>query len=225
MIASPDTPEDAAQNAGLAGTSRAARAPQQARGQQRVDAILDACGRLLCAQGEAALTMHGLAREARTSIGSLYHFFPDKQSVLKALGDRHLGVVRTIFERIEPISDAAWAGFSSAQVVRHLLCPFLDYFVGHPDFLHLTHATPDTDHRELKARMLGLMERVIAVRLPGASELARQAYAVTLFSLPFGMIKEMLLESDEALREPILTGEMPRALQAYLEAFEAANGR
>ncbi len=224
MIAFPNAPEEPAHDAGLAGTSRAARTPQQARGQQRVDAILDACGRLLCAQGEAALTMHGLAREARTSIGSLYHFFPDKQSVLKALGDRHLSVVRAIFERIEPISNDEWVGFSSAQLVRQLLCPFLDYFVGHPDFLHLTHAAPDTDHQELKARMLGLMQRVIAVRLPDASELARQAYAATLFSLPLGMIKEMLLETDEALREPILTGEMPRALQAYLEAIEAANG-
>ncbi|MBA1274569.1 TetR/AcrR family transcriptional regulator [Stutzerimonas azotifigens] len=225
MDAHPNTPDGAVHDAALAVTARAARPPRQARGQQRIDIILDACGRLLRKQGEAALTMHGIAREAHTSIGSLYHFFPDKQSVLKALGDRHLEVIRAIFERIEPISDAQWIGFSSADVIRHLLRPFLDYFVGHPDFLHLVHATPDTDDRELKARMLGLIQRVITVRLPSASQLARQAYAVTLFSLPFGMIKEMLLENDEALREPILTGEMPRALQAYLEAIEAANSR
>ena len=62
------------------------RKPCQARGQQRVEAILEAAGSLIAAESSiSALTMHKLAEAAQTSIGSLYHFFPDKDCVIAAL--------------------------------------------------------------------------------------------------------------------------------------------
>ncbi|WP_254658310.1 helix-turn-helix domain-containing protein [Pseudomonas lundensis] len=60
--------------------------------------ILDACARLMVGKGVLSLTMHGIAKEAGTSIGSLYHFFRDKEEVLSALGRRHidaLGMLRS----------------------------------------------------------------------------------------------------------------------------------
>lgn len=69
---------------------KAGRTPQQRRGRARVEAVLDACAILLWEEGPGELTMHKLAKRAKTSIGSLYHFFPDKDAVIDALCQRHL---------------------------------------------------------------------------------------------------------------------------------------
>ena len=71
-------------------TAGAARPPQQQRGQRRVEAILDATAALITEEGVAGATMHAIAKRSSTTIGSLYHFFPDREAVLVALVDRHL---------------------------------------------------------------------------------------------------------------------------------------
>ncbi|WP_437883442.1 TetR/AcrR family transcriptional regulator [Pseudomonas sp. LRF_L74] len=205
--------------------SASARLPQQARGQARVDAVLDACAQLLARHGEAALTMHGLAQAAGTSIGSLYHFFADKQNVLQALGERHLLALREVVTQTDAISDQAWQAFTPGQLANQLLTPYLDYFTRHPDFLHLIRrvpgqATASTTDQALEARIHGLFLRVVCLRLPMASPEQQQAYAATLFSLPVGMLTQQLLEYDSALRERILREEIPRALEAYIGAIE-----
>lgn len=204
------------------------RQPRQARGQARVDAVLDACAQLLSEQGEAALTMHRLAQKACTSIGSLYHFFADKQSVLQALGERHLVALREIAARMDQIADETWRGFTPAQLASQLLSPYLDYFTRHPDFLYLIRRTPGsstvgTTDQAQEAKMRSLFLRVVSLRLPMASSLQQQAYAATLFSLPIGMLTQQLLGYDPILRERILAEEIPRALEAYIGAIEAAH--
>jgi AcrR family transcriptional regulator len=64
-------------------------APQQIRGQKRVDLILDVSEKLLLDKGYEALTTNAVAAEAGISIGSLYHFFGDKVAILEALIARY----------------------------------------------------------------------------------------------------------------------------------------
>ena len=72
------------------------RRPQQERGQRRVDAILDAAAELVAAGGIAAATMHRVAQRSRTAIGSMCHFFPDREAVLRALALRHTQALRAL---------------------------------------------------------------------------------------------------------------------------------
>lgn len=210
-----------------AAMARKARNPRQVRGQIRIDAILDACARLLT-QSESSVTMHRLARESETSIGSLYHFFPDKQSVLEAFRDRHLAALRELTASLNLISDKAWQGFTPAQLVDQLLRPYLDYFVHNPEFLHLIARDNRAEHtllsvnQLLRTQLQLLFVRVFSMRLPMASELEIRAFATTLFSLPMGMLTHLNLEYDEPLREPVLSVEIPLALVAYVETREAA---
>lgn len=44
--------------------------------------LLDACFRLIADEGYAASSMRRLARAAGVSTGTLYHYFPDKRSIL-----------------------------------------------------------------------------------------------------------------------------------------------
>lgn len=197
------------------------RKPMQARGQQRVDAILDACVRLLLSKGEVGLTMHGLAQEACTSIGSLYHFFPDKESVLQALRDRHYSAMQQLTDQAGAIEDDAWRRFTAKEVVQHLMQPFMDYLAKNLEFLYLIHSRERGEPRDYERSIHEILFRVISIRTPGASEAQRHAYTATLYSLPVGMLTELLVDYEHSLHGPILSEEMPRAMGAYLAAIEA----
>lgn len=57
-------------------------------GQDIVDAILDAAAEILADGGYAALTTNQLAERAGVSIGSLYHYFPNKEAIIATLAKR-----------------------------------------------------------------------------------------------------------------------------------------
>lgn len=61
------------------------KAPTQERSRQTVATILDACARLLVSEGFYSMTTDKIAKEANVSIGSLYQFFGNKESVVQAL--------------------------------------------------------------------------------------------------------------------------------------------
>lgn len=68
-----------------------ARVPRQDRARYKVELILEAAMRLLDKGGLAALTTNAMAQTAGVSIGTLYQYFANKEAVLDALADRHMG--------------------------------------------------------------------------------------------------------------------------------------
>ncbi len=66
------------------------RAPQQARSWERFHRILDAAAELFAEVGYESVTTDEIAAQAKTSVGGLYRFFPDKLAVFQALLDRYL---------------------------------------------------------------------------------------------------------------------------------------
>src|SRR6516225_323090 len=56
--------------------------PQQARSTRLVEAILQAAVRVLEQDGAAGFTTVRVAERAGVSVGSLYQYFPNKQSIL-----------------------------------------------------------------------------------------------------------------------------------------------
>ena len=70
------------------------RVPRQERGRRRIDEILDAAAALIGEVGAEAVTVQALAARAGASKGSMYHFFPDRESVFLALAERHIGALR-----------------------------------------------------------------------------------------------------------------------------------
>lgn len=79
--------------------SRTRRFPRQERAIFTVNAILDAADRLVGDAGDGELTMTELARVAGVSIGTVYHYFPDRPAVLEALLERdHRGLLDKLVE-------------------------------------------------------------------------------------------------------------------------------
>lgn len=63
--------------------------PQQARSKAMVEAILDATIRVLVRRGYESTTTIAIAKRAGVSVGSLYQYFPNKESLVAALVERH----------------------------------------------------------------------------------------------------------------------------------------
>ncbi len=84
------------------------RTPVQERSAVRVERMLDVCAELLAEVGYEAVTTKEIAARAGVSIGSLYQFFPDKRSLVRAL------VGRWLVQYVERI-DAALAVGSVAR--------------------------------------------------------------------------------------------------------------
>jgi AcrR family transcriptional regulator len=61
------------------------RSPKQKRGRERVAILTEAAARVFLDKGYEAATMTEIAAEAKSSIGSLYQFFPTKPVLAEAL--------------------------------------------------------------------------------------------------------------------------------------------
>src|SRR5262249_7474993 len=63
--------------------------PVQERSRVTVEALLEATARILVKEGFDAASTNRIAAVAGVSVGSLYQYFPSKESLVAALIDRH----------------------------------------------------------------------------------------------------------------------------------------
>ncbi len=59
--------------------------------------ILDAAAHEFAERGVEAATIESIAERAKTSVGSIYQFFPNKLALYEAIGDKYLEEVRALF--------------------------------------------------------------------------------------------------------------------------------
>ena len=77
-------------NSHLAHAAAPRKTPMQQRSQRTVVTIVDAAARIFAERGYTGTTTNHVAEAAGVSIGSLYQYYPNKDSLLVALEERHL---------------------------------------------------------------------------------------------------------------------------------------
>lgn len=87
----------------MAQRAKARKTPQQARSRQTVESVLEAAAQVFAQRGYANTTTNHIAARAGVSIGSLYQYFPSKDSILLALAERHLE--RTFAATMQEVGD------------------------------------------------------------------------------------------------------------------------
>ncbi|WP_444921972.1 TetR/AcrR family transcriptional regulator [Microbulbifer sp. CnH-101-G] len=95
------------------------REPIQARARARSRQILDVTGRLLEEVGLDDLTTILIARKLDISVGSLYHYFPNKHAILYAMGEQWLASI-----------SGAMAELAELDLEDMALENFIDEFIG-----------------------------------------------------------------------------------------------
>jgi AcrR family transcriptional regulator len=78
-----------------------ARAPKRARGKQRVAELLQAATAVFAEKGYQAATMTEIASCAGAPIGSLYQFFPVKETLADALVENYAALLAADLEALE----------------------------------------------------------------------------------------------------------------------------
>ncbi len=71
--------------------------PSQSRSKVTVDAMIQAMTRVLVKEGYDGASTNRVAREAGVSIGTLYQYFPSKDSLVLAVMEQHANAITTRF--------------------------------------------------------------------------------------------------------------------------------
>ena len=110
--------------------SRPRRLPLQARSQRRVAHVLDVAARLVDDVGPDAITTGMIAKAAGVSIGWLYDFFPNRESIFDA-------IVATSLDKVTPIAEAvhdARADDDWRDVLGAVIEALFDFYQVEPGF-------------------------------------------------------------------------------------------
>src|SRR5471032_3134277 len=74
------------------------KSPKQARSKATIDALLTATARILIKEGFDHASTNRIAEAAGVSVGSLYQYFPSKETLVAALIERHTGEMSAVIE-------------------------------------------------------------------------------------------------------------------------------
>ena len=87
--------------------------PQQERSTRRLAGILDAAGEIFVEFGYEAATVTAIAERSGSSIGALYNYFPDKQSIAFTLVNQYAQEIeaywKPLMEQAETLTHAEFA--------------------------------------------------------------------------------------------------------------------
>jgi AcrR family transcriptional regulator len=118
--------------------TRAVQAPQRSNGKLRVAAILEAASAVIAEKGYEGATMAEIAARSGTKIGSLYRFFPNKESVADT-------IVVSARENLDAVFDRFDAGVNtlSIRVLADGLMSLIFGLFTRPAFMKLLDAGRD----------------------------------------------------------------------------------
>jgi AcrR family transcriptional regulator len=128
-------------------SNRVRVAPQQERSTRRLAAFLDAAAELFVEAGYEAATMTAIAERSGSSIGALYNYFPDKQSIAFTLANQYSQEIeahwKPLMERAEILTHAEFADLFIERITQ--------FVQARPAFLSLL-AAPIRIRRDPAAR-------------------------------------------------------------------------
>jgi AcrR family transcriptional regulator len=190
---------------------------RQARGQQRIQLLLDVAEQLFAEIGFEGTTTNAIAARAGMSPGSLYQFFANKDAIAEALATRYL-------EQLH-----ATQAYSFAAEVVHLpldalidrvVDPLVALHVAHPGFWtvfggstvspRLAAATRDFMHAVHERA-----EAMFVARAPHLSAAERTRCAKVSVQLIRALLP-LVVAADEAERDAVVR-ELKAAQRGYLE--------
>jgi AcrR family transcriptional regulator len=198
--------------------------PTQARSRARVEAILKAAGALLGEVGYDGVTTNLIAERAGVPVGSIYQFFETKDDIVAALVERFQARIHKL---VGEELDAAYAARDRRAFIAKLVegiaviqaeaNAFVCVFSGSQ-----SHARFDGLARELRATLVGHLDRVFADAFPQLQRAERGRMLAAWSDITGAMIAS--LDRSKPGERGKLLEELKTILSAYLDAKLAAVG-
>ena len=170
------------------------KTPVQARSTVTVEAVYEATFQVLLAVGPDRLTTTRVAERAGVSVGTLYQYFPNKQSLLLSALEKHLDRVVSAVE----LACRRNHGQPVSTMIESVVEAFVDAKMERSDISMALYATA-----------VGVQERALVNR---AGKRARDAIASMLATVPEAQL------SDLSFTSLMLFSAMGGATRAVLEA-------
>jgi AcrR family transcriptional regulator len=201
---------------------RTPRAPQQERGQRRVEQILDAAEQIFVEHGAAGATMQLIADRANASVGSLYHFFPNKEAIIEALGARYADAVRDTNLRAMPL---AMAHLPAEQLFDRILRAQVEFIEATPAFDTVHEAVQrncPAINDALNQALVGHVGQFMALRYPTMPEGERAASAMVSVATVHAVV-DLASRLPSEFREQVIR-ETHTMLVAHYNVLDARYG-
>ena len=205
---------------------KARKQPVQARSEQTLTVIFDATVQVLLRHGYAHLTTTRIAERAGVSVGSLYQYFPNKQSLLAAVLGRHLDQIA------EAMESACIAGKGqNAITIAHLLVDaFVDAKTNQIALSRALYLLPaelgrDEQAAQTTARCAKAIGTLLATHRDDIVEEPMAVFVVTTCLI--GPVQALLsVEEPEAEKIAALRVQLKQLLSGYLKGLlnEPLNG-
>lgn len=171
----------------------ARKQPKQQRSSELVAAILEAAIRVLQHEGAQRFTMARVAERAGVSVGSLYQYFPNKQSILFQLQRQEWQATTGLLEEI--LAPSATPPLVRLRQAIHAFfqseCDEAQLRVALEDAAPLYRAAPEAQEHRKKARKF--LEAFIAELLPHASRKTR-AFAMDIVTVTMSAVGKEISE-------------------------------
>lgn len=191
--------------------------PKQERGRQRVNQILDAASEIFSEIGYEAATTIMIAERAKTAVGSLYQFFPNKESILQALAARYVAQAGAMFDAVNVES---FAELTLEEMLDQFFTPLKEFIRHSRDFYVLFASSQGSAAvteaiRPMDEALLARMDAALAQRVPSMPRAERRKYQLVCMTILKGMLGMAHLYADELTLDEIFE-ELRAVYLAYL---------
>lgn len=187
-------------------------APQQERSARRLAGFLQAAADLFAEVGFEAATMQAIADRSNSSIGALYNYFPDKDSIAVTLRHQYSEELKA---RLKSLMEEATKPSAAAFAQEFIDC-ILEFVRQRPAYLVL-HTAPIRIRREPAARkaLRSMIADVFRVKNPSLSSERALLVANVAVQIVKGMTT--LYSESETKSRSLIEAEFRRILSSYLE--------
>jgi AcrR family transcriptional regulator len=199
-------------------SNRVRVAPQQDRSVRRLASFLNAAADLFVEVGYEAATMTEIAERSGSSIGALYNYFPDKQSIAATLAKEYVGELeahwRPLIDQAPMLGHAEFADLFVEQIT--------EFVRERPAFLKLS-AAPIRFQRDPATRKASRVAIANAFRAknPLLSNERSLVAANVVLQLVGGMMR--VYEESEPKLKSLVVAEFKNVLTSYLEGVLTAH--
>ncbi|MFZ5618494.1 MAG: TetR/AcrR family transcriptional regulator [Pseudomonadota bacterium] len=193
--------------------------PTQARAAATIEAIVEAAAQILQKEGEDALTTAKIAERAGVSIGSLYQYFPNRETILLALiRQEREAIAADVARRIagmEPTNGEAMV----RGVMATLVAAFRPRRKRRKLVALMASLSVDRDNSglELRDRIGDLIVSASRQYPEMAARPLTPAAAYVLTRAVLGAIRSAIVENSKILDDPQFEEELCRLAIAYLK--------
>ncbi|MFM0504850.1 TetR/AcrR family transcriptional regulator [Paraburkholderia caffeinilytica] len=179
--------------AGRSARSLSARKmPHQSRGRETIETILKAAAIQIEKGGLDGLTTRRIAQEAGVSVGALYEYFPNKESIILALAQRWMSQIYEVTEAVHPRHGATHDLLTYLNKSIDCIVPLYRDQPGLSAINTMLTSAPDlrAAAEEHRRRFVELVVDSISMLLPNAAVADIAVLARTLQIIGHGMISE-----------------------------------